>query len=56
MRYKITANAPVNCFGYGLQFSEGVAWTDDQEIAEYLKSKAYKVEKVREKKTVKSNE
>lgn len=44
MRYKITANAPVTCHGFGLDFVEGVAWTDDPAIAKDLKSRSYKVE------------
>lgn len=43
-KYKIIANAPVTCYGYGMWFNAGVAETDNKEIAEYLKKKGYTVE------------
>lgn len=44
-KYTITAPVPKSCFGYGLNFVEGVATTEDKRIADYLKAKGYKVKK-----------
>lgn len=53
-RFKIIANAPVTCHGYGLDFVSGVAYTDDEEIAEYLRGKSYTVEEQLQKATQKN--
>lgn len=44
-KYKYTITAPVSkCFfGYGLNFVDGVAVTEDKRIADHLKAKGYKV-------------
>lgn len=44
-KYTITAPVAKSCFGYGLNFVEGVATTDNKRIAEHLKAKGYKVKK-----------
>lgn len=47
-KYTITAPVPKSCYGYGLNFVEGVATTSDKRIADYLKGKGYTVKKVAE--------
>lgn len=42
--YKVTSNTPFTGYGYSLAFDKGVAYTDDQELAEYLVGKGYTVE------------
>lgn len=46
-KYKYTITAPVakSCFGYGLNFVDGVAVTEDKRIADHLQAKGYKVKK-----------
>lgn len=44
MRFKVIANAPVTCQGFGLDFVDGIAWTDDKELADYLKERTYTIE------------
>lgn len=44
-KYTITAPVPNTCVGYGLNFVEGVATTENKRIADYLKDKGYKVKK-----------
>ena len=44
-KYTITAPVPKSCYGYGLNFVEGVATTENKRIADYLKDKGYKVKK-----------
>lgn len=44
-KYTITAPVPKSCYGYGLNFVEGVATTENKRIADYLKTKGYKVKK-----------
>ena len=44
-KYTITAPIPKTCFGYGLNFVDGVATTENKRIADYLKAKGYKVKK-----------
>lgn len=43
-KYKVIATAPVTCYGYGLNFVNGIAETDDKDLAEYLKNKGYTIE------------
>lgn len=44
-KYTITAPIPKSCHGYGLNFVDGVATTEDKRIADYLKDKGYTVKK-----------
>ena len=44
-KYTITAPVPKSCFGYGLNFVDGVAVTEDKRIADHLKAKGYEVKK-----------
>jgi hypothetical protein len=44
-KYTITAPIPKSFTGYGLNFVEGVATTEEKRIADYLKTKGYKVKK-----------
>ncbi len=44
-KYTITAPVPKSCYGYGLNFVDGVATTEDKRIADYLKEKGYTVKK-----------
>ena len=46
-KYKYTITAPVSksFFGYGLNFVDGVAVTEDKRIADHLKGKGYEVKK-----------
>ena len=44
-KYTITAPVPKSCFGYGLNFVDGVAVTEDNRIADHLKAKGYEVKK-----------
>ena len=47
-KYTITAPVPKSCYGYGLNFVEGVATTESKRIADYLRDKGYKVKKERD--------
>lgn len=44
-KYTITAPVPKSCYGYGLNFVDGVAITENKRIADYLKTKGYAVKK-----------
>lgn len=44
-KYTITAPVPKSCFGYGLNFVDGVAVTEDSRIADHLKARGYEVKK-----------
>lgn len=48
-KYTITAPVPKSCYGYGLNFVEGVATTENKRIADYLKDKGYEVKKENDK-------
>lgn len=50
-KYTITAPVPKSCYGYGLNFVEGVATTENKRIADYLKTKGYKVKKEKDDET-----
>lgn len=50
LKYKIISNSPVTCYGYGLWFNGGVAETNSDELAEYLKKKGYTVQRNQTKK------
>lgn len=43
-KYKIIAPVKKTCDGYGLHFVDGIAGTDDDTRAEYLKNRGYEVE------------
>lgn len=43
-KYKIIAPVKKTCDGYGLHFVDGIAGTDDDTRAEYLKTRGYEVE------------
>ena len=42
-KYTIIAPVSKSCFGYGLNFVDGVAVTEDKRIADHLKAKGYEV-------------
>lgn len=42
-KYKIIAPVKKTCDGYGLHFVDGIAGTDDDTRAEYLKTRGYEV-------------
>lgn len=53
--YKITANSPFTGCGYSLTFDKGVAYTNDRDLAEYLRKKGYTVEPATVKKAKKTD-
>lgn len=44
--YKVKANLPVNGLGWGLDFKQGVAFTEREDLARRLRSLGYVVEEV----------
>lgn len=46
MVYKVKASMPVNGPGWGLDFKQGVAFTEREDLARRLRSLGYEVEEV----------